>query len=141
MPMALDMAFLGVPGQGDGNLEFNNTVCDTAYALAQKALILLFTDINNQYSLGFGTNLPTDLAGANNYDAGQLKGLFDIAAQRVMDNIQQNTPVEAPDEARLNRIECLVPEELRNGDTAEVTVTVFPVAGPATVVKAPVKLS
>ena len=87
---------MGTPGLGDANLAFNNTVCDEAYALAQKVLILLFTDVNNQYSMGFGTNLPGDISGANNYDGGQLKGVFDIAAQRVTDNIQQNTPVNAP---------------------------------------------
>jgi hypothetical protein len=139
--MAQDLAFLGAPGQGNGDLAFDDTVCEAQYALAQKVLILLFTDIANQYSLGFGTMLPTELMGANNYDAGQLKGVFDIAIQRVTDNIQQNTPVTAPDESRLSRIECEVPEELRNGDTAEVTVTVFPVAGSAATVKAPIKLS
>ena len=132
---------MGTPGLGDANLAFNNTVCDEAYALAQKVLILLFTDVNNQYSLGFGTNLPADVEGANNYDAGQLKGVFDIAAQRVTDNIQQNTPTDTPPEEQLDHIECQVPEGLRVGDTASVTVTVFPTAGPPMQVNAPFKLS
>lgn len=139
--MSQDLAFLGTPGLGDTNLAFNNTVCDGGYALAQKVLILLFTDLNNQYSLGFGTNLPADVEGANNHDAGQLKGVFDIAAQRVTDNIQQNTPADAPPESQLARVECAVPPELHAGDTAEVTVTVFPVAGSAVTVKAPFKPS
>jgi hypothetical protein len=139
--MTQDLAFLGVSAQGDGELAFNNTVCDGAYALAQKVLILLFLDLQSLYSLGYGTNLSRELAGSNNYDAGQLKGTFDIAIQRVTDIIQQNTPPDAPDESRLNRIECTVPEEARRGDTADIILTVFPLVGSAVTVRAPAPLN
>jgi hypothetical protein len=139
--MTKDLAFLGVPAQGNGVLAFDNTVCEGAYALAQKVLTLLFLELASPYSLGYGTNLASELPGSNNYDAGHTKGVFDIAIQRVTDNILQNTPSGTPDESRLQRIECEVPPEGRVGDTAEIIITVFPVAGSAVTVKAPAPLN
>jgi len=137
--MPYDLAYLGVPGSTTGVLQFDDTMCEGAYTLAQRVLALMFTDASNPYSLGFGSNLPNDIPGANNFDPGQLKGVFDIAAKRVTNNIQQTTAPGTPLESQLERIEILVPESSMEGDTAGVEVTVLTRAKTAVTIKVPVK--
>lgn len=133
----MDLAILGpVPNPG-GRLSVGDSVCSGIYALAQKVIILMLTDMNAPYSFGFGTNLVANTYATNVYDTGVLKGNFDIAAQRVSDNLRVTTPPDAPLDEQLDHIEVEIPINQMAGDSVGALVTVFSKAGNSLTVKAP----
>lgn len=143
--MAYDVAYLGDPGIASDTpteMVMGPDVVDGAYALAQKVLALLFTEEDSAYSFGFGATLPSEVTGSNNYDEGELKGRFDIAAAKISENIRLTTPTDAPLDSQLERIEILVKERAeQNPDEGDVTVIVYTRAGTSVSVDAPMPLN
>ena len=133
----MDLAILGPVPNPSGKLSVGDAVCSGIYALAQKVIILMLTDMNAPASFGFGTNLFNDIYAANIVDAGVIKGNYDIAAQRVTDNLRLTTPATAPLDEQLDHIEVAVPLEQMQGDSVGVVITVYSKAGTSFKVTAP----
>jgi hypothetical protein len=117
-----DIAVLGDPEQSRSLLDFDNTMNTGIYKLVQRVMILLLRDSSSPESFGSGTELPQQIRSANITDIEILKGLFNIAAEKVREQIVVSTFSDAPADEVLDRISVDVTQNERDGLTAEVTV-------------------
>ena len=73
--MSNDLSILGPPASlRPALLDFDDTICTGAYKLVQRVLVILFTDEDNPYSFGIGTEIPQLLVGTNAVDDDTFTG-------------------------------------------------------------------
>lgn len=132
-----DVAILGSPANATSLLNVDNTAGTGIYKLVQRILILMFKDKDDPNSLGIGTNLPTELFGANIQDREILKNTLNIAMDRVKETLVSSTPADAPDDEKIDNIqvELLTPE---GRDTEDIQLTVTSLAGSQFTVVVPI---
>jgi len=140
--MSYDMAILGEPGNV-GNLallDFNNTVVNGVYKLAQQCLLILFTDNTKDVNNGRGTSIPAALEeGINAGDLDQLQNLFNLAAVDVKETfLEYNLAIELPDDENLDKVVFKPEINETFSDQVSVTMTTTSLAGSDTVLKFPI---
>jgi hypothetical protein len=122
--MTYDVAIMGDPSQPRTALSFNNTANDGIYKLVQRVMLLMLTDRQAPANIGAGSDLYSEIQGANRGDAEVMTGLLNQAASFVKDNIALTTPFDAPDDERLHEIKIIADVgDTNDSVVAEVTVT------------------
>ena len=134
--MAYDLDILG-DASGESDLLVSNKACDGIRKLAQRVLVLLFTDVDGEYSAGRGTALPEEVSGANNRDDEVVQGRFAIAASHVKETLTSSTPFDAPSDEKLQELKILHLER-ESEDQLMVEIQVISESGDDVVVRTPV---
>ena len=134
--MTHDINIMGSPKVHETLLKLDNTAITGIQKLVQRTLILLFTDSSDPVNLGLGTSLGKETQGGN-ADVALTKGLFDIALSFVQDQLQKNTPSDAPADEQIQGY--VTTANLTDRGTIEVRIIVTSVAGTTVTVAVPLK--
>ena len=133
--MRLDLAILGDPADTVADLRIDNLANDGIYKLVQKVLIILFTDSSVSTNLGIGTALSSETVLANSRTE-FVNNIFNIALDKVKDDLELTYPADAPDEERLAayRVQATTTDK----GTVAVDLTIESLAGESVTVNVPI---
>ena len=136
--MTYDLDILG-EHFGEANLFISDKAVSGVAKLVQRVLVLLFTDVNGEYSAGRGTFLSQEISSANNRDDDVIQGRFAIAASHVKEEINNSTPFDVPADEVLEELNILSLERERE-DHLLLEIQVVTENGDSVSVKAPVNV-
>jgi hypothetical protein len=134
--MSLDLAILGAPADPVADLRIDNLANDGIYKLVQKVLIILFTDSSVSTNLGIGTSLSSETISANSR-AEFVNNIFNIALDKVKDDLELTYPADAPDEEKLASYRVQATTTTDKG-TVAVDLTIESLAGESVTVNVPI---
>ena len=134
--MSADLNILGDPQQVQAALRTDGTAVNGIQKLVQRALLLLYTDVEDPARLGVGTDLSHNDQSRNAYDTEELRNIFAIALGKVKDILLVTTALDAPDDEKIK--EFHTEAELTDRGVISVTITVHTQADTAFVVQVPV---
>jgi hypothetical protein len=134
--MSADLNILGDPQQVQAALRTDGTAVNGIQKLVQRALLLLYTDVEDPIRLGVGTDLSQSDQSRNAYDTEELRNIFAIALGKVKDILLVTTALDAPDDEKIREFQTEA--ELTDRGVISVTITVQTQADTAFVVQVPV---
>jgi len=134
--MSSDLNILGDPQQVQAALRTDGTAISGAQKLVQRALVLLYTDVEDPIRLGVGTDINRGDQSRNVYDTEEIRTLFAIALGKVKDILLVTTALDAPDDEKIREFQTEA--ELIGRGELSVTITVQTQADTAFVVQVPV---
>lgn len=125
--MSSDLNIIGSPDLPAPTLAIDGTMVTGVVALAQKIMILFFTDENLPASLGVGTSMPEFLAAVrNNPGQDEFQNIINLAVASLRDQILDNQDPDLPDDQRLADLAGVVET---TGPAAIVVLTITSAAG------------
>ena len=131
--MSYSIHLLGDIYNPEPALELNGKVNEGVVKLAQRVLILLFSDKRTEL---YGTGLPELLEAGANVLLDNLENLARIAVDDVIDIINQTTP-DLPDDESPERIDIGVAAGASGTGTADITLDIYTRAGNSLRLKLP----
>ena len=133
----IDLNIIGNPSTRVTALSMDGTAIDGLGKLLQRVLLLLFTDSDSEYSMGYGTTIPTELYGRNISEDDVAANLFSIACAEVKQQIQATTLAETPTDEQLKDLTAAVSRGERGEMIVEIQVQ--SVADGTVAVKVPIR--
>jgi hypothetical protein len=134
--MSADLNILGDPQQVQASLRTDGTAVSGIQKLVQRALLLLYTDVEDPIRLGVGTDLSKSDQSRNAYDTEELRNIFAIALGKVKGILLTTTALDAPDDEKIKEFQTET--ELMDRGVISVIITVQTQADTSFVVQVPV---
>jgi hypothetical protein len=116
--MSYDLNIMGLPTTPRALMQVDNTAIDGPQKLAQRMLVLLFTDETVSTNLGIGTDLPAQ-NGVNISDLEVIRNVYNLAVTSVKETLFQETDPSVPADEQLKDVQVRVRE---TGTPGEVEV-------------------
>jgi len=135
--MSFDINIMGSPDNSETALSTDNTAIQGIQKLVQRALIIMFTDVNDPFNVGIGTSVISQTQGANITDIDIVSGIFNIAAAETKTVLVNNTPTSAPDDEKVSDIKAIINRAVTRGELL-VDITITSQAGDTVSVSVPV---
>jgi hypothetical protein len=107
--MSYDLNIMGSPTTYKALMQVDNTAIGGPQKLAQRILVLLFTDETVPTNLGIGTDLPAQ-NGVNISDLEVVRNVYNLAVTAVKSTLFQETDPASPADERLRDIQVRVQE-------------------------------
>jgi hypothetical protein len=111
-------------------LVFDNKVCSGAFKLAQRVQALLFHSKETSLLPYLGTDAIHFISG-NIQSLSTIQNQFVLAADRVKDQIQLNTPSSYPDDERLESLAVEIEVDALSRDKMYLNISIGTVSGNA----------
>ena len=135
--MSFDLNIMGDPDTLVTALSTDNTAIEGIVALAQRVMVLLFTDAEDPNNLGIGTSIPSYVNTVGNRPSNDaLQNIFNIAVQTIRTDLIGYQSPDLPDDQKLQDLKVTIVTGER--DAAFVELSIVSVAGDEYSIKYPV---